>query len=118
MTCKNCSRLLKTTSATVTGGNLVLTVPVTNPVNLKGYCLVICQNIPPTAETSPVIITIGTTNYNVLCKKGNILRADQIKNRRKYKMYYGSDKPHFLICSEVRPTTYGTLTTEPEVPKK
>lgn len=110
--CPTCSHLLKTTNVAITGTApnqvLTLTIPTTTFENLNQYCLIICQSIPAGAGTLPVEILNGTTSINLLCRKGNTLRADQIRSRRRYKMVYGSDPVHLLVESSVCSTSFSS----------
>lgn len=112
MSCQYCNRIIKSTSIAVTGTapnqSLTITIPTITLTNLKEYCLIICQSIPSNAGTLPVVISSGGTTIPVLCRKGNTLRADQIRSRRRYKIVYGNDSEHFLIESPVCPTSYVT----------
>lgn len=110
MSCQYCNRIIKSTNIAVTGTapnqSLTITIPTTTLINLKEYCLITCQSIPSNAGTLPVVISNGTATIPVLCRKGNKLRADQIRSRRKYKVVYGNDTSHFLVESPVCPTSY------------
>ena len=112
MSCRYCNRIIKSTSIAVTGTapnqSLTITIPTTTLVNLREYCLILCQSIPSITSDMPVEISNGTESIQVLCRKGNILRADQIRSRRKYKMVYRNNPEHFLIESPVCPTSYVT----------
>lgn len=116
--CTTCPFLLKTTNVAITGTApnqvLTLTIPTTTLTNLEKFCLIICQTIPTTAGTLPVEILNGTDSIIVLAKNGNTLRADQIKNRRKYKMIYGTDPKHILVENNVCPTSFVPPTTVSE----
>lgn len=110
--CALCNRIIKTTAVTLTSGEIVLTIPSTiTPVNLKEYCLIICQSMPSGASTQQVTISNGTTTYNLLCSKGNYVRADQICTRRKYKIVYGADPVHFTVESCLPRTSYINTST-------
>lgn len=110
MSCKFCENILKSTNIAITGTApnqvLTITIPTTTLTNLKDYCLITCQSIPSGVGTLPVVISNGTATIPVLCRKGNTLRADQIRSRRKYKVTYGNDTSHFLVLSPVCPTSH------------
>ena len=99
--CACCSRLLKSTSVTIEGTapnqTLTITVPTTTLENLENYCLVIAQSLPDGFGTLPVVISNGTTIIPVMCKKGNTLRADQIRTRVRYSITYGNDPVHIMV---------------------
>ena len=108
--CNICNHFIKSSSIAITGTApnqvLTITIPPTAFTNLDEYCLAICQSIPSGAGTFPVSITDGTTTYTTMCRKGNVLRADQIRSRRKYKITYGNDPVHIMFMSNVCPTAY------------
>lgn len=115
--CNLCENFIKTTAVAVTGTApnqvLTLTIPNTIPlVNLREYCLVICQCIPSNAGTARVSITNGTTTItDVRNRKGNYLRADQLRTRKKYKTTYGNDPVHISFLSPVCCTSFTPTTT-------
>lgn len=110
--CNLCENFIKTTNVAITGTApnqvLTLTIPSTvSLVNLKEYCLVICQAIPSTARTMRVAISNGTTTItDVRNRKGNYLRADEIRTRKKYKITYGNDPVHITFLSPVCRTSF------------
>lgn len=107
--CKKCNKLIKSTAVVVKGTEpnqlLAITIDEKKPENLSGYCLVICQAIRSDL-TIPVVIMNGKTSIPMICKKGNILRADQINSRVKYSLTYGNDPIHFIVNSCVDKTKY------------
>lgn len=105
--CSCCSRFLKSDAVAVTGTApsqvLTVTVPQKTLTNLESYCLIICQSVPA-GLTIPVVIADGSRVLPILCKKGNTLRADQIRGRKRYSVTYGNDPAH-LILSDCMPQT-------------
>lgn len=108
MSCRCCDRFLKSSSLTVTGGNVLITVesPFPSLVNLRRYCLLIAQNLPAGSGTLPVQISINGTVYPVYIRSGNLLRADQIRCRRLYPIIYGNDPVHFSLLNCVINTVF------------
>lgn len=108
--CSICNHFIKSSAMAVTGTSpnqvLTITIPPTTFTNLDEYCLALCQDIPSNAGTLPIKIANGTTTYNVMCRKGNTLRADQVRSRRRYKITYGNDSAHIMFLSSVCPTAY------------
>lgn len=109
--CNCCNRLIKSTNVAITGTspNEVLTITVPSTVtleNLENYCLIICQSIPTNANSLPIHISNGTFDYITYCKKGNYLRADQIRARKKYCITFGNDPNHILFLNPVCPTSH------------
>lgn len=108
--CRCCNRLLKSTSVEITGTApnqvLTITIPTITLENLENYCLVIAQSLPSDFGTLPVVILNGTTTIPVMCKKGNTLRADQIRTRCRYSITYGNDPVHIMVNNCVGRTGY------------
>lgn len=118
--CNICNHFIKSSSIAITGSGanqkLTITIPPTIFTNLDEYCLAICQTIPTGAGTLPIIISNNGTSYTTVCRKGNILRADQLRTRRKYKITFGNDSPHVLFMSNVCPTSYVVTVSEDTKP--
>lgn len=106
---KTCPKLIKSTAVAVTGTapNQVLTVTIPEKTleNLENYCLIICQPIPA-GMTIPVVVANGAAIIPVECKKGNLLRADQMKARRRYSATYGNDPVHLMVNGCMPKTGY------------
>lgn len=105
-TCNKCCNLIKTTKLELTGTapNQMLTITIPNTikfVELKEYCLVICQPIPPACSNVRVLLAGHIIATDVRNRKGNYLRADQIRTRTKYRLIYGADPGHYSILSPV-----------------
>lgn len=116
--CTICNHFIKSSAVAVTGTSpnqvLTVTIPTTAFINLDEYCLAICQAIPSNAGSLPVKIANGSNTYNVICRKGNTLRADQIRSKRRYKITYGNDPVHIMFMGCVCPTAHTvSLLTNP-----
>lgn len=127
--CGGCRHFVRTNSVTLTGGVLILNIPVPQVTlsNKQKICICVAQSIP-TAVTNAntVAITIGTsaTQYPLRTKCGNNVHADQIRSRKVYHTNLATDIPQFVVNScELCPTgfnfpTISTVTvpaeTEPE----
>lgn len=115
MTC-NCKTIL-TTAVTISGNNLVLTVPAMTFENCRDYIIRIAQDIPLTATNlMNVAIKIGTapTLYAVVRKCGHNLYANQLRTRRNYSLKVAADVQRFvLMCGEVKCSNCGTIATIP-----
>ena len=59
--------------------------------------LITCLTFPATNTLLPVYIQIGTNTYPVLDRLGNDLMTDQIRSRRRYRLLFGTDEPHFIV---------------------
>lgn len=108
----NCEcRVLKSTAATVTGGNLVITLPnvstITNGEIIK-FCII--QSIDYTNPLDTVSISINGTTFPVLDKYGNSVRISQIRTRKVYVVAVGAQTPNviMLTCIPCSTFTYPT----------
>lgn len=108
--CRCCDRLIRSTSVVVTGTApnqvLTITIPTTDFVNLENYCLVIAQSLPTESNVLPVVISNGTDTIPVMCRKGNTIRADQVRTRCRYSITYGNDPVHIMVNNCVGRTGY------------
>lgn len=100
--CGLCNKKLKTTTITIeedeANQTLQLAVPQTTTRQNNKFCLIIANNIPSGAGTIPVTVSIGgAAAIPVYTKTGNILRADQIKSRKSYRIIFGDDPAHFIL---------------------
>lgn len=85
--CKLCNKLIISTAVTVSGTNLVVTIPAGSYNNNQKYCIVIAQNIPSTATINmPVVIQVGTGTqlYNLVDKCCRNVTVCGIRTRTKY----------------------------------
>lgn len=114
--CDCCRRFLKSTSVAITGTApnqvVTVTIPSTQLRNLETYCFVIAQSLPNGSDSLPIVVSNGTDTLTVMCMKGNTVRADQIRTRKRYRVIYGDDPMHLMItncltssCFSVCPTT-------------
>lgn len=94
--CNRCRHLITVTTATITGGKLVLNVqPSQSFSNNENVCLLIATTLPSSTTPVPVVITIGssTTQIPLRNKCGNNVYSDQIRNRRIYPTRFKTDVP-------------------------
>lgn len=96
----NCNcKFYKVQSATVDGNSLILSFA--NPVTANDkdkFSFVICTVIPSTATPVPVLVTVNGANIPLLNKFGNPVFSNEIRNRKLYVGYYGSQAtPHIII---------------------
>lgn len=107
-----CNVTIRSTSLEIVGTapnqTLQINIPARNFNELDRFNLIICQTIPPAAllGSFPVVIMPNgeeapTTSVN---RVANTLRADQIRCRKKYTVYYGSDPEHFYFRDHVPQT--------------
>lgn len=108
--CNVCNHLIPITSATITGGKLVLNIPTGTYQNNQRVCLLISQALPVSNTPIPVVITTGTSTiqYLLIDKCGNNIYSDQIRSRRIYCTSFKSDTKLFkyIGCSPLCPTGF------------
>lgn len=100
MTC-NCIKTYKTSSVTLTGGNLYFIIPGIQFNTLPNYTrlrVIVCQTIPADADTSRVFLSDGIVNVPAQNHSGNWLRADEVRCRCQYNFVYGTDPQHVSLC--------------------
>lgn len=92
-------KIIKITSAAITGGTLVLTANVTTKTVCNGerdaFC--ICTTLPTSTSVVPVEIQIGATTIPLLDSFGNTMYSDQITCRTPYVGVWGTNALHFRI---------------------
>lgn len=104
-----CVKTYKTSSVTLTGGNLYLTIPGIQFNTLPNYTdfnVIICQSIPAGANTAQVFLSDGITNVEARNLSGNYLRADEITCRKCYEMVFGNDPVHVSLRRKVCRSSY------------
>lgn len=114
----NCEcRVLKSTAATVTSGNLVITLPnVSTIINGEIIKFCIIQSIDYTNPLDTVSISINGTTFPVLDKYGNSVRISQMRTRKVYVVAVGAQTPNVIMltcipCSTFTYPTYSAPTT-------
>lgn len=93
-----CNNILCANSVSVTATNVVL--DFTSAVTLTDedrFNFRLCQNIPSTGATLPVLVTVNGSTIPLLNKYGNPIIGSELKTRRIYRGYYGANTPHVLI---------------------
>ena len=64
--CNRCRHLITVTTATITGGKLVLNVqPSQSFSNNENVCLLIATTLPRSTTPIPVVITIGSSTTQI-----------------------------------------------------
>lgn len=114
----NCEcRVLKSTAATVTGGNLVVTLPnvstITNGDIIK-FC--ITQPIDYTNSLGTVSISINGTTFPILDKYGNSVRISQVRTRKVYVVAVGAQIPNVIMLTCIPCSTFTYPTYSPTTP--
>ena len=102
--CGGCTHFVRTNSVALTGGVLVLDIPVPQEVlsNGKKTCICLAQAIPDgVTSTDTVAITIngGATQYVLRTKCGNNVHADQLRSRKVYHTYLATDTGTFVVSN-------------------
>ena len=95
----NCKRFIhKVTSATTDGTNTILAFQVaTTAVNKQPFNFVICTSLPSTATPEQVFITLNGNNVPLLNMYGNPVYSNEIRKRKLYVGYYGSQATAHVI---------------------
>lgn len=92
---------IKSTGVTYATGTLTITIPTVTLTNGQVFTLTICQTIPSfTAGDNPqVVVTDGSSTYDVYLQIGNYVRGMGLKSRRRLTMVYGTDPIHMTVIS-------------------
>lgn len=99
--CGGCCHFTRSTSITVTGGQVVITIPAETVRNREKTCICLAQNIPQTATANtPVVIAVtGVTGlFSLLNKCGNRVWGDQLRSRKVLHAIALTDVPAFKLC--------------------
>lgn len=110
--CGSCLHFVRSTNVTAANNTLIIDIPtpLVSVTNKQKICVCLIQAIPTDVlPTGAVKIRFnGTgTQYNVLTKCGNIVRADQMRSRKLYHFFVATDTPAFVVSScELCPTSY------------
>lgn len=98
-----CNEFIKITSASITGGYLVLE-PDSN--TLKTYnsgsriIFIICADLPVSTTISPVAISFNGENIPLQDRLGDALQSDQINSKQTYVGVWGtSGTGHIKLCT-------------------
>lgn len=94
----NCVKKIKTTGVAFQSNMVVYTIP-SNVVLVpnQAYNIVFCQPLPNTATLgSTVIVTNGTTNYNVFTRKGDTLLTKYILDYCGIKTWFSANNTFIL----------------------
>jgi len=105
----DCKKEIFTIGAAISGTNLVLQIPPTAFNNCQKFKLIICQNLPDgITNAMPVVILDGGATYPLLLPLGNSVMADQVRSRRAYEIFVGTNPAHFtcVSCDRLCKTTF------------
>ena len=90
--CNSCERLVRSTSITVVGTTLQITIPTTAIKNKQCLCVVLAQSIPSTVTADMnVQIVNGSSTLNILTSCDNFLYADQLTCRKVLRLRVATD---------------------------
>lgn len=97
--CGGCEHFIKTNSVTLVGDVLVLNIPQNTYSNGEKACICIAQALPVVTSAQTVAVTIGeaTTQYPLITKCGNNVRADQVRSRKVYHTNVATDTESFIV---------------------
>lgn len=111
---------IKTTSMTVAGTQLNITIPAVTLTNGQVFRLCLAQEIPANAGVNQIYLVNGSTTipvYQPSCQSGNYAHADQLRCVRSILMVYGNNPVHASVLCRMRPSCFpiafpsGTQTT-------
>lgn len=83
--CGGCIHFIKSTAITVTGGNVIITLPSETVRNCEKFCICLAQNIPEGATSdTPVFVefTEITGTFSLINRCGNRVYGDQLRSRK------------------------------------
>ena len=90
--CNSCEHLVRSTSITVVGTTLQITIPTTAIKNHQCLCVVLAQSIPSTVTADMnVQIVNGSSTLNILTPCDNFLYADQLTCRKVLRLRVATD---------------------------
>lgn len=95
---------IKTTSMTVAGTQLNITIPNVTLTNGQVFRLCLAQEIPADAGVNQVYLVNGSTTIPVFqpsCQSGNYAHADQLRCVRSVLMVYGNPAEWFYVLNMV-----------------
>lgn len=98
--CGGCPHFVKSTAVTLTGTQLIITIPQNIFSNGEKVCIGIAQSIPDNITSSDtVVIQIGdaTTYQSLITRCGNAVRADQIRCGKTYHTFVATDTQLFVV---------------------
>lgn len=98
---------LISTAATITGGNLTITLPNVGVIR-NGSLLrfVVAQTIDYSTPLGSVTISINGTTFTLIDKYGNDIRISQLRTRRPYVVAIGAQTPTAIMLSCVPNSAY------------
>lgn len=121
MTCV-CNPFISSTSSSVVGSQLIITIPQATYNNGDVIYLYVAQPLASSLSSLSVAVQIGTgTTYYPLVKLcGNNVRADQMRTQTIYKLTVLTDPAHFIVngsrclpCTTFVPPQIPAPTTTP-----
>lgn len=96
----NCRNTITINSATTTSTGVVLIpnrpITQTNLTNICKYYLIVACGVKATASL-PVYIQTSAGNIPVLCKFGNQVYSNQVRNRYRYCIGYGNNNSSYTL---------------------
>lgn len=100
---------IKTTSMTVAGTQLNITIPNVTLTNGQVFRLCLAQEIPANAGVNQIYLVNGSTTIPVFqpsCQSGNYAHADQLRCVRSILMVYGNNPVHASILCRIKPSCF------------
>jgi hypothetical protein len=84
-----------------TPSNLTITIPSVTLTNGQVFTLSLCQRLPTinAGDNPQVLITDGSSTYDLYLQMGNYVRASGLRCRRRLTLVYGTDPAHITVLS-------------------
>lgn len=98
--CGGCCHFTRSTAVTLTGTQLIITIPADTFTNGEKVCVGIAQSLPSNVSSADtVVIQIGdaTTYQDLKTKCGNNVYGDQIRQGKVYHLYAATDSNTFVV---------------------
>lgn len=110
MGCNECnanSKKVVRATASVSGANLILTLPDMDTIingDIIHFCII--NAVDQTNPTGTVTVAVNGASFTLLSRYGNDLRIDQLKSRKIYTVGVGAQTPTMVMLSCVPETTF------------
>jgi hypothetical protein len=88
----------------ITAGTSNITLSFTTPltvVNREIFNFVICTSLPSTTAPLPVLISVNGSTVPLLNKYGNPVYSNELRNRKPYYGYFGSQSTAHVISYSI-----------------
>ncbi len=106
--CGGCCHFVRTTSITLSGTVLTLTIPAQNINNKQKLCICLAQSLPEgITQDVTVSVMVGTREIMAITRSGNELYADQLRSRKVIHFTAATSLPALVAdCKSLCPTAH------------